>query len=239
MTYVISDIHGCYDQLMQLLAIIEFNEEDELFVVGDCLDRGPDSCKVLVELMKHPSVVCLAGNHEVMALTCLRFLRKEIMEDTIDQIDERMLEEILCWQENGGTTTMEEFSRLDEETQKDLIDYMEGFSLYEEVTVNGQDYLLVHAGLGNFSPERPIDDYELDELIWERADYSQKYFEDIILVTGHTPTQTIPENDAPGKVYRKNNHLAIDCGAAYGGRLGMVCLDTMEVYYADSKYFVT
>ena len=41
-----------------------------------------------------------------------------------------------------------------------------------ELEVNGQKYLMVHAGLGNFSEEKPMEEYTLDDLIWARADYS-------------------------------------------------------------------
>ncbi len=99
-----------------------------------------------------------------------------------------------------------------------------------------KNYLLVHAGLGNYSPEKDIADYSLHELIWMRADYDVQYFSDIYVVTGHTPTQNIKENPRPGYIYRKNNHIAIDCGATFpGGRLAAVCLDTGEEYYSSQN----
>ena len=51
--------------------------------------------------------------------------------------------------------------------------------------VSNQDYLLVHAGLGNYSPEKDIEDYSLHELIWLRADYDVQYFKDTFVITGH------------------------------------------------------
>ncbi|MFR7630014.1 MAG: hypothetical protein ACLUZ6_04950 [Lachnospira eligens] len=48
---------------------------------------------------------------------------------------------------------------------------------------------------------------------------------DVITVTGHTPTRYIEDNPRPGYVYRKNNHIDIDCGAYLpGGRLAAICL---------------
>ena len=94
------------------------------------------------------------------------------------------------------------------------------FVVYEEVSVNDKDYLLVHAGLGNYSPEKEIEDYSLHELLWMRADYDVQYFENTYVITGHTPTQTIEGNSHSGYIYQQNNHIAIDCGAHYpGGRL--------------------
>ena len=114
-----------------------------------------------------------------------------------------------------------------------MLDYVADFSWYEKVEVNGQRYLLVHGGLGNFDIKRDIDDYSLDELVWSRADYDVRYFDDVITVTGHTPTLYIEGNPRPGYVYRKNNHIDIDCGAYLpDGRLAAICLDTGEEFYS-------
>lgn len=57
---------------------------------------------------------------------------------------------------------------------------------------------------------------------------------DAFVITGHTPTQTIEDNPRPGFIYRKNNHIAIDCGAHYpGGRLAAICLETGEEFYSS------
>lgn len=73
---MISDIHGCYDAYKKMLEKIRFSENDMLYVLGDVLDRGPHPIKIIQDLMGRPNVVCLAGNHEYMALECLQFLRK-------------------------------------------------------------------------------------------------------------------------------------------------------------------
>lgn len=44
-----------------------------------------------MKIMKMPNAICLAGNHEYMALQCLPFLMKEITEMSIDQLNEKML----------------------------------------------------------------------------------------------------------------------------------------------------
>lgn len=235
-TYVISDIHGEYDMFLDLLEKIGLKEADTLYILGDVLDRGPHPVKVLLKLMEMPNVICLAGNHELMALECLTFLRKEITDMSIEELDEEMLDNLVTWQCNGGWTTIDEFRTLNRETQQDVIEYIREFLLYEELTINGQEYLLVHSGLGNYSPDKDIEDYSMKELVWDRADYSIKYFDDVCVVTGHTPTQQIPENPRPGCIYRANNHIAVDCGACFpGGRLAAVCLDTGEEFYSMAK----
>ncbi len=63
----------------------------------------------------------------------------------------------------------------------------------------------------------------------------QQYFEDTIVITGHTLTQYIAGNPNPGRIYRHKNHIAIDCGCSMpGGRLAAICLETGEEFYADS-----
>lgn len=235
-TYVISDIHGQYDMFLELLDKISLKETDTLYILGDVLDRGPHPIKTLRRLMEMPNVICIVGNHELMALECLKFLMKEITEASIKELDAETLDNLLTWQVNGSQTTIEEFRHLDQETKQEVINFIRDFLIYEEITVNGQDYLLVHAGLGNFSPEKEMEDYSLHDLIWVRPDYEVKYFDDVFVVTGHTPTQTIEGNPRPGFIYRKNNHVAIDCGAHYpGGRLAAICLDTGEEFYSSTN----
>ena len=77
-TYVMSDIHGQYDMFMELLGKIELKDTDILYVLGDVLDRGPHPIKTLQQLMKMSNVICMVGNHELMALECLEFLMKEM-----------------------------------------------------------------------------------------------------------------------------------------------------------------
>lgn len=232
-TYVISDIHGQYDMFMELLDKIKLKGNDTLYVLGDILDRGPHPIKTLMKLMEMPNAICLVGNHEFMALECLEFLMKEITDKSLEELNAETLDNLVTWQFNGSQSTIDEFRKLDSESQMDVIDFIKDFLIYEEVSVNGKDYLLVHAGLGNYSQEKDIEDYSLHELIWVRADYDVRYFEDTYVITGHTPTQTIEDNPHPGYIYQRNNHIAIDCGAHYpGGRLAALCLDTGEEYYS-------
>ena len=87
MNYVISDIHGYYDQFIELLELIQLNDDDTLYVLGDVVDRGPNPIKTLLKLMEMPNAVCIVGNHELMALECLEFLMKEITEKSIEELD--------------------------------------------------------------------------------------------------------------------------------------------------------
>ena len=70
----IGDIHGCHTALRGLLAAIAPQPHDTLVLLGDYVDRGPDSRQVielLVELQQRTNVVALLGNHEEMMLNVL------------------------------------------------------------------------------------------------------------------------------------------------------------------------
>lgn len=233
--YVISDLHGKYELYRKMLEKISFSENDMLYVLGDVVDRGPHPMEILLDMMKRPNVVCLVGNHEYMMFRCMKFLMQEITEESIRewQENEEYMTILTDWIYNGAEPTMAGFSKLSSEQKKEVYEYMLEFDLYEEVEAGGKSYLLVHAGLGNFDPKKPIWEYDIHDLVWERPDYETPYFQDRYVVTGHTPTMAIPENPRPGYIFRKNNHIAIDCGAAFGGRLGCLCLDTGEEFYVE------
>lgn len=64
MDYAISDIHGHYGPFCRLMDKIKFGGDDRLFVLGDMIDKGPDSIRLAKLLFSMPNVYCIAGNHE-------------------------------------------------------------------------------------------------------------------------------------------------------------------------------
>jgi calcineurin-like phosphoesterase len=235
-TYVTSDIHGEYDLFIRLLEKIQLKDDDTLYVLGDVVDRGPHPIKILLKLMEMPNVLCLVGNHELMAIECLEFLMQEITDTALDSLDEKMLDNLVTWQYSGSRTTIEEFRQLNRMTQAEIIEYIKDFLIYEELKVSDKDYLLVHGGLGNFYPGKDIEEYSLKELVWDRAEYYITYFGEKYVITGHTPTQDIPGNPNPGYIFKGNNHIALDCGCNRpDGRLAAICLDTMGEYYVERE----
>lgn len=69
--YFCGDIHGCYDELMDAMAAVNFNKkEDRLFCVGDLVDRGPKNMECL-RLVYEPWFNAVRGNHEVMMADAL------------------------------------------------------------------------------------------------------------------------------------------------------------------------
>lgn len=233
MIYVMSDIHGEYDAYQELLKKIKFSDNDELYVLGDCIDRGSEPIRVLQDMMLRPNVYPIIGNHEYMALTVLKQLMKEITDEHCEELlKSNEIQRLLLWLQNGGDITLKQFKKLNTDERYDILEYLEEFSLFDEVSVNGRDFILIHAGLDNFNRKRELSDYGLHELVFHAPDYNKIYFKDKYLVTGHLPTISLPNNT--GQVFSQNNHITIDCGKVFGGKLAAVCLNTMEEYYVQS-----
>lgn len=229
-----SDIHGNFDAYKAMLEKINFSNLDTMYILGDILDRGPNPIKIILDLMDRPNVEVIVGNHCVMACECLSFLLQEITEESLSSIDEEMIEKLINWQQNGGLFTTDEFHRCDKNTQRKIVEFISDFEVYDKVEINGNIFILVHAGLGNFAPDKELWEYELDELVWERPDYEMQYFDDKYVISGHTPTVLIENNLRPGFIYQANNHIAIDCGCGFpGGRLGCLRLEDMEEFYIE------
>ncbi len=243
MIYVMADLHGDFERYRKMLEKIQFKEEDILYILGDVIDRGECGMKILQDMMLRPNVLPILGNHEYMASICLEWLTKEVTMESIDKMDADILQGFTEWMDVGGETSIEEFRKLSDEERSDIIEYLMEFALYEVVEAGGNTFMLVHAGLDHFSLDREPEDYDLSEMIFNKPDYDRVYFEDKYLVTGHTPTrmlyaqeqglllEEIPHSQHKDIIFKRNNHIAIDCGCGYDGQLGCLCLDTMEEYY--------
>lgn len=233
-TYVISDIHGQYDAFIKILKRIKFKDSDKLYVIGDVIDRGPNSIKTLLYIMEKENIELLAGNHEYMATLCLNYLLREISNDVVDKLSDGMILGLLEeWNMNGGESTLKELLSVDKETRNRIFNYLVRLKLYKELEVGDKKLILVHAGLGNFKKNKKLKDYSIMELVWDRLDYSKVYYKGKYIVTGHTPTQIIDGNDNPGHIYKSGNNIDIDCGCAFGKRLACLRLDDMREFYEE------
>ncbi|MBR6744764.1 MAG: metallophosphoesterase [Clostridia bacterium] len=231
MTYVISDVHGDYEKYAAMLKKIAFSDDDTLYILGDVVDRGEHPMRILSDMSMRTNVIPIMGNHEHMAEHVLRAVNVEITEESLEtNWNVELIRAVQEWYENGGYMTSKDFSRLSLEDREYILDYLEEFSFYEELTVGENTFVLVHGGLPDFSPEKPLDDYHPVHTLYARADYEKRYYPDKYLITGHTPTFLIdPAYD--GRIYIRNGHIAIDCGVCHGKNLGCIRLDDMAEFY--------
>lgn len=228
MNYVMSDIHGMYEKYIKMLELIEFSHDDELYVLGDVVDRGEKPVEILRDMMKRPNVFLLIGNHELMALDVLNMM---FGSDSGEKQRNAVEAAMGSWLINGGAYTIEGFAKLLYGERFDVLDYLSELLLCEAVDVGEKTFILVHSGFDNFSREKKLSDYSVNDLVRHRPDPNFRYFEDesIYVVAGHTPTKAI---NGGNSIIHSSGNILIDCGAWYdGGRLACLCLDTMEEIY--------
>lgn len=230
MNYVVSDLHGCYDKFMKMLDLIGLKEEDTLYVLGDVVDRGPDSVGLIVRLASQKNVVTLMGNHDYLAALMLKTFGTEERGGT-SLCGKPEAEELFeAWRGDGGETTWREFVKLTEQEKRVVLRFLGRLPVFAEIGVNGQAYHLSHTIPGR-DRMKDESDRGLSDFLFAAPEYGKVYYDDRILVTGHTPTGLIDPCSA-GRIWKKNNHIAVDCGAVFGNPLGCICLDTGEEYYA-------
>lgn len=228
MIYVISDLHGYpHEKFLALLDKAGFGKGDFLYILGDVVDRNGDGgVETLNWLMYQTNVQLILGNHEAMLLAC-SFVFDEITEDSIESLTAEKIDMLTRYQLDGGDITLKAMQKLPKETQQDILDYIRDCPLYETVNAGGKDFILVHAGLGNFDSNKQIEDYTTEELLWSWPELTDIYYKDKITVFGHTPTFSFGD-EYEGKIIKTNTWIDIDVGAGFGREPVMVRLEDME-----------
>ena len=223
----ITDIHGCSQTFRELVENkVVLDPEDELYLLGDYIDRGPDSKGVLdyiFDLMEEGyNVFCLKGNHEEMLLNAA-FNRGEVD----------------IWLYNGGRETLESFGVKDaSKIGERYLKFLQNLDYYYEV----DNYILVHAGLnfkGNDHKEEggflwrlhnPLRDFR--SMMWIRhwyKDIDWKWLKDRIVIHGHTPVRSEEIWDMYD-LLDQDQVLGIDngCFAKFTEGLGQLCAFDMR-----------
>ena len=212
MIYCISDIHGCYDEFMELLKKINFNENDTLYVLGDAIDRGPKSIETLQFIMQTSNVHFLIGNHEKMML---------------DYYDGNDIHE--NWNtRNGADPTKKQLKKMKKEEVDKILSYLRQTPFFYKVEVDGQNYRLVHAAV---DPELSTVDQDPDFMVWAREEFFEKKGSDKFkVIFGHTPTMNWHKKSCqPWEDPVHKDKICIDGGCAYDGYLVALCLNDMKV----------
>ena len=234
MIYVASDLHGCLEDWLLLLDRIHFGEQDTMFVLGDCVDYGPEPIDLLHDLMERPNVFPLLGNHELRFARCARRIPPEAtMENLAELLDAEGKALLAEWLSDGGQNTLRQYLALDEESREATLDYIGEMTRYEETEADGVSFVLTHAGLDHFDPARPLDEYAPEDFLTASPTPGTEYFEDRTVIVGHTPTFRLDGGTA-GKILDDGAVIYIDCGAAHpqdGGSIGCLRLDDLSEFY--------
>jgi len=224
----IGDLHGCFDLLADLVGQIpDSHKSESLVFLGDYVDRGEDTKKILKLLMtitgyEDRSIICLKGNHEQMLL--------EFIDDP--QRHARF------WLHNGGLQTLASFGvapshniahdpvaldvlrdELVQAMGQAMIEWLRALPL----TWKSGNVWAVHAGA---DPRVPMEQQASDVLLWGHHEFRHQSRKDgQWIVHGHTIV------DIP---YAENGRIAVDTGAYATGHLSAAFITKEEVRFLQT-----
>ena len=244
MNYMMSDVHGEYYKFLKMLDLIKFNDNDTLYILGDIVDRGENPIELVQHVMNSKNIKMCLGNHEDMMLQAYH---EDITEEKINYIIEYInrfymgmnnknfdisnMLGLANWIINGGEVTARQFLKLSIEEQKEIVNFFENLPLFFEY----ENYIFSHAGL-NLKGKKDVNWIDIkhiqnkDDFIWSREEFFEhKGLNDKIVIFGHTPG--LNSNFSIWIDPKYKDKICIDCGAAYGGKLGCICLDNNQTYY--------
>ena len=229
--YVIGDIHGCFDELLELLDLIKEDILAEgpgpkyIVFLGDLMDRGPKSFEVIDYLSKYApdfaTPIYLMGNHEEVFL--------KVLSGSTGALS--------SWFEFGGRSCVRSYGvenlgeilispdnllfRIQDKVPKSHINFIESF----QETFQFGPYLCVHAGI---KPRVAIEKQSTRDLRWIRKEFI-KYTKQhpFIIVHGHTIVGDVPEIHS--------NRIAVDTGTYDGGPLTAVKLSSEAPLFLQSS----
>lgn len=216
--FVMGDIHGRHDYLLQVLKKSGFDYENDLLIqVGDIVDRGPDPFKCIDELMKIKNRVFLIGNHDANFVT--------FVAENYNYLGGG----------NGFEDTAEAWKQLDKEEQFTYLDtFFREQKLYH---ITNDNIMFVHGG---FPRDERLEEVTPHVFYWDRELISQAMsckgdqklktlydFKEIFV--GHTPTVYWDKIEPifSGGVWN------IDTGSGKGGPLTIMDIDTHEYWQSD------
>lgn len=226
--WVISDIHGHLDVWKKVKKIID--PKDVVYVLGDCVDRGPQPWTTFKEIYEDPQAIVFKGNHEDMLVDAATDYLKG---------DERW--EQRSWSlsaHNGGMNTMIEWEA--DPYREQWLAKLKKLPIWDTYDTNDRTYILSHAG---FTPwnNKHKDVIELpsdEDLMWNRDHWLEEPEDteidtDVIIVHGHTPIPYVAmdlnmEWEKGALWYDNDRKVCIDSGGFFTGEWILLNLDTLE-----------
>jgi len=227
--YFVSDLHGQYQTFVKALEAASFSLErgDQLYVLGDMVDRGPKSKEVLLHLLEirqaNPDQVKLIkGNHEQMLGDWLQgrgdpelYLRFNGGDATIRSfLDHHPLRRAFVGR-MPSPEEQEQARQIILQQYPQLLPALTTLPLYLELPaspeLNAPAVLLVHAGI---RPDLPLAQQSPEDLLWIRQPFYENYDGDLPIVFGHTPVDRLPGYTGSGP-WRRGALVGIDGGAGY------------------------
>ena len=235
MLYATSDLHGYpLDDFLRLLDKVGFSDADRLYILGDVIDRNGDGgVQTLEWMLRRPNVSFILGNHEDMMLSCAPLFDPRGNGD-VRSASPRQKMLLRQWLLNGAEPTilsLLQLSRVRPEAVIDIIDGLRAAPLCDAVSTDAGEFLLVHAGLGNFAPDKPMADYTTSDLVWYRPEADERFYAHITTVFGHTPTDWY---GTPGRMFVTPTWIDIDVGGAMGRPPMLLRLDDLQPIYAEA-----
>jgi len=221
--WVIPDIHGCSKTLKNLVgSLIKPSRNDELYFLGDYIDRGPDSKGVIDfirDLQKNQyNVTALKGNHEDFMVE-LFDAESKIKNSWWHRLGDKKYK---VWMDIGGKFTLDSFEAGNiREVPGDYIEWMRGLQYF----VLLEKFILVHAGL-NFKNEDPFEDRRA--MLWLR-DYEIRPEKtgNRKIIHGHVPVNMdLIVMAIKSKVYK---FIDLDNGPYITGKAGFGNLVALEL----------
>ena len=257
--WVIGDVHGCYSQFMEIISSPEIALDDIVILIGDIIDRGPDSFRMLDWAMENVNnggkYLMIRGNHEQIIIEEYKALlehrakknrlRVYIGDKPLDS-EELPIHDLKChydfckYMENAGIHNVGQVEK--------YIRWMMDLPLYMRVRLHdGKKYIVAHAWFeGELKPDGSIIQIISDDnILWQRdTDYYHNLREEDYhpmeegekLVHGHTPIPTIRGYyGIPAEPVFRKYSINVDGGCflekGYGGRLIALCLNNYKTIY--------
>ena len=211
--WVIGDVHGEYNKLIQLVEKIPSNAK--ICFVGDLIDRGKDSSKVVEYVMgnKHK---CTLGNHEIMMI--------KAGDDENNN---------LRWQRYGGRQTLQSYQYFNDETWFKHIDFFKSLPYFLYFEIDGHKPLVVsHSYIHHVwqGKEHNFTEKDGKDILWRHMyekdlfNTHREYQNDIFNIFGHSPVK---------EPVITSTYVMIDTGAVYENEEGFGKLSA--IHYPSLK----